>query len=106
MPKVRWNAHQIYLDKGGDDDNLPDTWKYFRVTSVPGMGVPEGEEGSTVQTCRVKWPSLEDIEPIVDSPGTVGYVSAYRNVTKILEGWGINREESILIGLRDFRSTY
>lgn len=92
----------IYLDRCGDDaENFPDTWQYYRIRSTTGLGVPQGELGSSIQACRVKWPGLEDIPPVSDSPGTVGWNSAYPTINKVLEQWGINRERSILIGLRE-----
>ena len=62
-------SNEIYLDECGDDDHLPPSWKYFRVTGVTGLGNPEGTEEATIQVCRVKWPTLEDIPPVNDSPG-------------------------------------
>lgn len=91
----------IYVDKHGDEDHLPDTWTYYRITSVTGLGNPEGTEGSTIQVCRVKWPTLEDIPPVNDSPGVVAYASAYEITNSALKQWGIDREKSIVIGLRD-----
>jgi hypothetical protein len=91
----------IYLDKRGDDDHNPHTWVYYRITPITGLGVPAGDEGSSVQTCRVTWPALTDIAPVCDAPGTVGMNSAYPNVNKVLEQWGVDRERSTLIGLRE-----
>lgn len=92
----------IYVDKGQDTgDHLPDTWKYFRVTGVTGLGNPEGTAGATIQVCRVKWPTLEDIPPANDSPGVTTYASAWEIVNGALQQWGIDRERSILIGIRD-----
>jgi hypothetical protein len=92
----------IYLDKHGDEDHFPDTWTYYRLTSVDGLGNPEGTEGSTIQACRVKWPTLEDIPPVVDSIGTVGFEFAYPTVNEVLlKQWNIDRERSIFIGVRD-----
>ena len=71
------NSDYIYLDKGGDDDHLPDTWKYFRVTGADGLGNLAGTLAATIQICRVKWPTLEDIPPVNDVPGITGYASAW-----------------------------
>ena len=91
----------IFLDKHGDEDHFPDTWTYYRITSVTGLGVPAGTRGATIQACRVKWPTLEDIPPATDSPGLVEYAVAYDRVDKALEQWNIDRERSVLIGIRD-----
>jgi len=92
---------EIYVDKHGDEDHLPDTWTYFRVTSVTGLGNPEGTEGSTIQVCRLKWPTFEDVPPVVDTPGIVALAVAWEAVNTALKNWGIDREESIFIGVRD-----
>ena len=91
----------IYLDKHGDDDHLPDTWTYYRITSTTGLGIPEGEEGSSIQVCRVKWPTLEDIPPMNDSIGVVAFADAYEIVNAALRQWDIDRKRSIFIGVRD-----
>ena len=91
----------IYLDKHGDDDRFPDTWTYYRITSTTGLGIPEGEEGSSIQVCRVKWPTLEDIPPMTDSIGLVTSDRAYDTVNTLLGRWDIDRERSIVIGVRD-----
>jgi hypothetical protein len=92
---------EIYLDKLGDEDHEPDTWKYFRVTGVTGLGNPEGTKAATIQVCRVKWPTLEDILPVNDSPGVTAKASAWEIVNGALRQWGIERDRSIFIGLRD-----
>jgi hypothetical protein len=51
-----------------------------------------------MQVCRVKWPTLEDIDPQTETPGVVGYTSAEYNADKLLEQWGVDRKRSILIG--------
>jgi hypothetical protein len=89
----------IFVDKH-DADNDPDTWTYYRITSVTGLGNPQNTEGSTVQICRLTWPKLEDIPPETDSPGVVTFVSAYGVTNRALEHWGIDREKSVLIGFR------
>jgi hypothetical protein len=93
----------IYVDKRGDvGDNFPDTWTYYRITSVTGLGNPSGTEGSTIQACRVKWPSLEDIPPVIDSPGLVRLVVAYEVINKTLKKqWDIEQERSIVVGIRN-----
>jgi len=88
----------IYLNKRGDEGNTRG-WVYYRVTSTTGMGIDAGTEGSTVRVCRVKWPTFSDIGDIIDTPGTVGYMSAHPNVVGIVRQWGINHEDSILIGV-------
>lgn len=92
---------EIYVDKLGDEDHLPDTWKYYRVTGVTGLGNPEGTEEATIQVCRVSWPTLEDIPPVNDSPGVVTYTRAWEIVGDALRQWGIDRDRSIFIGLRE-----
>lgn len=92
----------IYLDKGEDTgDLLPDTWQYFRVTGENRLGHPEGTEGASIQVCRVKWPTLEDIPPMTDSPGVTTYASSWEIVNGALRQSGIDRERSIIIGIRD-----
>jgi hypothetical protein len=92
----------IMLDKHGDDDHDPDSWAYYRITSTTGLGIPEGELGSSIQVCRLKWPTLEDIRPAIDNIGMVGYANAYPTVNDALsKQWGIDREQSIFIGVRD-----
>ena len=92
----------IYLDKRGDDgDHFPDAWAYYRITSVGGLGNPEGTKGSSIEACRLTWPTLEDIPPIIDTPGVVGLAAAWDVVNKALRQWDIDRERSIFIGVRD-----
>ncbi len=94
------NIDMIFLNKHGNESNTS-SWVYYRVTSVEGLGVGAGREGSTVRVCRVKWPKFEDTGEIIDTPGTVAYVSAHRNTVSLVAQWGIDHEESILIGLRE-----
>jgi hypothetical protein len=94
-------SDEIYLDKCGDDDHYPDKWKYFRVTRVTGLGNIEGTVAATIQVCQVKWPTFEDIPPVNDSPGVTGYASAWEIVNGALRQWGIERDRSIFIGVRD-----
>jgi hypothetical protein len=95
-------SDEIYVDKGNDhEDHLPDTWIYYRVTGVTGLGNLEGTEGATIQVCRVTWPKLEDIPPVNDSPGVVTFENAYQRVSRALKQWNIDRERSIFIGIRD-----
>jgi hypothetical protein len=94
-------SDEIYVDKRGDEDNFPDNWKYFRVTGVTGLGNPEGTEAASIQVCRVRWPTLEDIPPISESPGVTGLARAWEIVNGALRQWGIERERSIFIGIRD-----
>jgi hypothetical protein len=92
----------IYLDKRGDDgDHFPDTWAYYRITSVTGLGNPEGTPGSSIEACRLTWPTLEDIPPPTETPGVVGLAVAWDVVNKALRLWDIDRERSIFIGVRD-----
>jgi hypothetical protein len=92
----------IMLDKHGDDDHFPDNWTYYRITSTAGLGIGEGELGATIQVCRLKWPALEDIPPVVDSIGLTGYANAYDAVNAVLsKQWNIDREQSIFVGVRD-----
>ena len=93
-------ADLIYLNKRGYEQNTGE-WVYYRTTAVSGLGIGGGGIGSTVRVCRVKFPDLNDVGEIVDTPGTVGYVSAHPNVVNILKGWGVDHERSILIGVRE-----
>ena len=94
-------SDDIYLDKHGDDDHYPDTWSYYRITSVEALGNPEGTPGSSIQACRVKWPTLEDIPPITETLGVVALAVAYETVNNALRQWNIERDRSIFIGVRD-----
>jgi hypothetical protein len=93
---MKWDL--IYLDKHGDDDHHPQSWTYYRIRSTTGLGIPAGDMGSAVQVCRVKWPTLEDIDSPTDTPGVVGYTSAEYNANKLLEQWNVDRSRSTLIG--------
>lgn len=92
---MKWDL--IYLDKHGDDAH-PQKWTYYRIRSTTGLGIPAGDMGSTVEACRVKWPSFEDIDSPSNTPGVVGYTSAEYNANKLLEQWRVDRMRSILIG--------
>jgi hypothetical protein len=92
---------QIYLDKGGDE-NPSFNWVYYRLTPVDGLGNPAGKEGSTIQICRLKWPSLGDIGTAIDTPGPSGRIAAITAVSTVLTEWGVDHESrGILIGLRE-----
>jgi hypothetical protein len=93
---IKWDL--IYLDKHGDDDHHPQSWTYYRIRSTTALGVPAGDLGSCMEVSRVRWPTLEDLEPTTDTPGVVGYTSAEYNANKVLEQWGVDRGRSILIG--------
>jgi hypothetical protein len=90
----------IYLNKRGNESDDSE-WTYYRTTPVAGLGISAGEDGSTVQVCRVTWPDLKDTAEIVDTPGAVGYTSAHPNVVALLSGWGIDHNKSVLIGVRE-----
>lgn len=90
----------IYLDKHGDDDHNPGMWTYYRITSVEALGNPEGTLSSSIEACRVTWPELEDIPPVTETVGVVALAVAYETVNKALMQWNIDRERSILIGVR------
>jgi len=62
---------EIYLNKG-DEANASYNWVYYRLTSVDELGHPSGKEGSTIQICRVTWPSFGDEGTPVDTPGHAG----------------------------------
>ncbi len=99
---VEYVSHCIYLDKMGDDDHDPDNWRYFRITTVSGMGEEEGRPGSSIQLCLVKWPTFDDIGPVTDLPGSVASGRAYDDTNKFLKGQlGVERERSIFIGIFD-----
>jgi hypothetical protein len=42
-----------------------------------------------------------DVGEIIDTPGTVGYTSAHPNVVSLVGQWGINHEDSTLIGIME-----
>jgi hypothetical protein len=88
----------IYLNKCSNENDTSG-WVYYRVTSVAGLGIQAGQEGSTVRVCRLKWPEFVDLGEVVDTPGTVGYTSAHPNVASLVAQWGIDHEQSILIGV-------
>lgn len=89
----------IYLNKR-DDSSMTSDWVYYRVTGAPGLGVPAGKEGASVQICKVKWPDFSDVGSMVDSPGQVAMASAYlKGIQNVVQAWGIEHDESILIGL-------
>jgi hypothetical protein len=92
------NIDLIYLNKG-ENENDTSGWVYYRVTSVEGLGSDAGQEGSTVRVCRVKWPKFEDSGNIIDTPGTVTKNSAHRNTVNLVGQWGIDHDQSILIGV-------
>jgi hypothetical protein len=92
----------IYLDKGTDTgDRFPHTWQYFRVSGVDWSDFREGTVGATLQVCRVKWPTFEDILPITDSPGVTTDASTWEIVNGALRQSGIERGRSTFIGIRD-----
>lgn len=92
---MQWDL--FYLDKHGDDDQ-PQSWTYYRIRSTTGLGIPAGQLGSSVEICRVRWPDFNDIEPLIETPGVVGCMSAEYNASRLLEQWGVNHDRSILIG--------
>ncbi|MGA3213843.1 MAG: hypothetical protein ABSD20_21250 [Terriglobales bacterium] len=47
----------------------------------------------------MSWPTLEDIDDSISTPGVVGFTSAARNADVLLEQWGVDRSRSILIGI-------
>lgn len=82
----------IYLDKRGDDDTNTGSWEYFRIG-------PSGVD--TIEVCRVRFPSFEDKGDPIATPGNVGLAAAYDNVNwLLLKQWDVERERSILIGIR------
>jgi hypothetical protein len=91
---------QIYLDKGGDE-NPSFNWVYYRLTPVDEQGNPAGEEGSTIQICRLKWPSLGDMGTPVDAQGRSG-PNTFPSASTVLAEWGVDHESrGVLIGLRE-----
>ena len=90
---------QIYLDKCGDE-NASFNWVYYRLTLVDALGNPAGKEGSTIQICRVKWPSLGDKGTPVYAPAHTNPSAAFPAMDKVLSGWGVDHEKrGVLIGL-------
>jgi hypothetical protein len=84
------NLDLIFPDKRGSNQTWD--WMYYRLSSV----------GETIQACRVKFPGLEDIEPVIDTPGNVGLPVAYANISKLIKAqWNVDRDRSELIGVRD-----
>jgi hypothetical protein len=92
----------IWLDKfGDDDDNDTSKWKYYRSSS-------RGEDQDPIEVALVTFPSLEDIDFVGDvlsarvtTPGETGMATAWDRVGRVLHNkWGIERERSILIGIR------
>lgn len=80
----------IFLDKRGS--NFTADWTYYRLTSI----------GDTVQACRVKFPSLQDIESVIDTPGNAGLAAAYQNISQLIQTqWDVGRGRSELIGVRE-----
>jgi hypothetical protein len=48
---------------------------------------------------------LEDIEPVIDTPGNVGLDAAYTNISKLIKAqWDVDRDRSELIGVRERNS--
>jgi hypothetical protein len=88
----------IYLNKRGKENDTR-AWVYYRTTSTTGLGISAGDEGSTVRVCRLRWPDFSDIGEVIDAPGTVGFTSAHPNVVRLVARWGIDHEQSILIGV-------
>jgi hypothetical protein len=94
----------IYLNHPGGNQNH---WVYYRLTSLG------GKEGDHIEICLVSWPDFKDIDVVGDekkasviNPGDTGFTSAYPNFTNLLlRKWGVNHEESILIGMRVRPST-
>jgi hypothetical protein len=91
---MQWtNLDLIFLDKRGSNQTWD--WTYYRVSSI----------GETIQACRVKFPGLEDIEPVIDTPGNVGLAAAYANISKLIQAqWNVDRDRSELIGVRECSS--
>jgi hypothetical protein len=82
----------VYLDKKGNDHDTSG-WCYYTLSGG-------SEVGDTIQTKQVKFPSFEDCDVTVDTPGNVGLSAAYENINTLLRNrWGIERERSILIGI-------
>lgn len=88
---MKWlNLDLIFLDKRGSNHTWD--WTYYRLTSI----------GETIQTCQVKFPSFEDMGPVIDTPGNVGLAAAYVNISKLVKKqWNVDRGRSELIGVRD-----
>jgi len=92
---------QIFLDKCSDE-NPSFNWVYYRLTSVDVLGSPAGRTGSTVQICRVKWPSLADKGPPLDTPAESDLTAGFPSTNRVLAGWGVDHENrGVLIGLRE-----
>ncbi len=49
--------------------------------------------------CRVQWPTFADVGEIIDTPGTLAFESAYESTVSLSKQWGIDHEQSILIGV-------
>jgi hypothetical protein len=103
------NIDCIYLNKGTDTgSNFPDRWVYYRVCSVGASGEEAGHEGSNIQVCRLSWPDLQDMtgfgagEGVAETVGNVGLAVARYDTSAIVRSkFGVDHDESILIGLRN-----
>lgn len=92
---------QIYLDKCSDE-NPSFNWVYYRLTSVDGLGNPAGRGASTIQICRVKWPSLGDKGAPLDTPGQSEHTAGLSATNRVLAEWGVDHQNrGVLIGLRE-----
>jgi hypothetical protein len=92
---------RIYMDKSGDD-TASYNWAYYRLTSVDSFGNPAGKEGSNIEICQLKWPSLGDLGASVEASGGTRIAIARPSVNEVLAEWGIDHEKrGILIGLRE-----
>jgi hypothetical protein len=59
----------------------------------------------SLQACRVKFPGLEDVELVIDTPGNVGLAAAYANISKLIKAQlNVDRDRSELIGVRERNS--
>jgi hypothetical protein len=88
----------IYLYKPPDTENVSNTWIYYRVASVQ-AAEPAGTLSAPIQTRRVSWPTFKDIPPMIDTPGITGWNTAYEHQCRLLrEQWGVEHEQSVLIG--------
>lgn len=94
-----YNLSSIYLYKPPDAEKFTNKWIYYRIDSINGPDEPSGTMFAPIQVCKVQWPTFADIKPMTDTPGITGLESAYEHMCRIAKGqWGVEHEQSILIG--------
>jgi hypothetical protein len=86
----------------GDTCNGQISILFFSTSAAP---IKRGIRRRNDPTCRVKFPGLEDIEPVIDTPGNVGLAAGYANISKLIKAQcNVDRDRSELIGVRERNS--